>query len=615
MSLIAKTVAAVVAVGAVTSVPALAQDAPPAVSARIVHFDVMLPLRNEAALDRLLLDQQRQGSGQYHRWLTPAEFKARFGADAEAMAEVRAAVTAAGLSVEAEHAASLRVAGGVAAAENLLGTRLVAAPTASGRSRLSAATELRLSDALQRAGARIVAFNPALPPMHVHFRRAAVQADNRKSNAGPYWFDDLKQAYDYPADNAKYKGRPLIGVGSTIGIVISSDVLDRDLDRYFDHEKYASISRRPNPTIHRRPVNGGARFDAKSDNSFEASLDVQQALGSAPGATLVLYNIPDLDDDSILAGDIDVVEDNIVDVASSSFGICELAYSPQWNGGTSFWGVLAAYDAIFRQGNAQGITWLASSGDSGGLDCPSTNYITGTAGPYRFVPGVETPADSPFVTGVGGTNLVTTAPSKGSLASRYVGENAYGDPEIPYDPFGVGANVQGGYWGAGGGLSVHYPLPIFQRSLLGRTTMRAIPDIGMQVGGCPAGISVVPCGPDRSAVFIYVGGKLGAVIGTSVASPEFAGVVALLVQRTGERVGNLNHYIYGLAAAQNALGGLNGPIRYYHRRIPGFDGLYRTDYLVQPYNHMTGNGTPDVRAWLQVPQLPPAGNPQTLSNP
>jgi|HubBroStandDraft_1064217.scaffolds.fasta_scaffold555559_2 hypothetical protein len=30
---------------------------------------------------------------------------------------------------------------------------------------------------------------------------------------------------------------------------------------------------------------------------------------------------------------------------------------------------------------------------------------------------------------------------------------AWSDPEIGYDPYGIGANVYGGAWGAGGGES------------------------------------------------------------------------------------------------------------------------------------------------------------------
>ena len=181
------------------------------------------------------------------------------------------------------------------------------------------------------------------------------------------------------------------------------------------------------------------------------------------------------------------------------------------------------------------------------------------------------------------------------------------------DPYGQHAKVKGGYWGAGGGISQHYPKPSYQNLVPTGASMRTVPDIGMQVGGCPAGISKLPCGPQRSAAFEIFGGRQVGVIGTSVSSPEFAGAVALMIQAYG-RQGNLNTYIYTQAAAQNA--DLNNPaVAFYHRDIPGFDGAYDTNFLTQPYNYMTGNGTPNLRLWLGVPQLKAAGNPQKPSNP
>ena len=132
---------------------------------------------------------------------------------------------------------------------------------------------------------------------------------------------------------------------------------------------------------------------------------------------------------------------------------------------------------FFAQGNAQGITFVASSGDQGGLLCPTANYGTSGANP-TFVPGVSTPADDPNVTAVGGGNLVTTATS-GSLNSAYVRESAFGDPQAPYDIYGLGQNVSGGYWGAGGGVSPLFAKPLYQvLAKTGSSRWRTLPDVG-----------------------------------------------------------------------------------------------------------------------------------------
>jgi len=227
------------------------------------------------------------------------------------------------------------------------------------------------------------------------------------------------------------------------------------------------------------------------------------------------------------------------------------------------------------------------------------------------------------VTAVGGTNLSTTKPpspqtTPPTLTSKYVSENADGDPEIPYDPYGLGINVSGGYWGAGGGISDHFASPAYQLLVLTATALqkRTVPDVGMQVGGCPGGIAVTPCSPDRSFVIIWDGGSAAGVIGTSVSSPEFVGALALRVQKTGGRLGNVNYYLYDRSLLQDLVGAGFAPpqFQYYHRNIPGFDGLYHTDYLIRDYNFITGNGTPDVRKLLDLGNLS-AGDPQTSGNP
>ena len=104
-----------------------------------------------------------------------------------------------------------------------------------------------------------------------------------------------------------------------------------------------------------------------------------------------------------------------------------------------------------------------------------------------------------------------------------------------------GVNVSGGYWGAGGGLSAYFAKPAYQAVVTtGSTTARTLPDVGMQVGGCPGGISVQPCGPNRSYVITFLQGGRYGLIGTSVSSPEFVGAIALYDQINGGGAGNLN---------------------------------------------------------------------------
>jgi len=601
-----------------------------------ISFEVALPLRNEDQLNELLAAQQDPSNSQYHQWLTPAQFGKRFGPDAATVNSVVAAFTARGLSVQT-HTRSLHVSGPVALVESTLGTHLQLAHTDTNASgtRIVSESALSLPPAVQAAGATVISFG--LPEAQVMSHQVTSKLDpaplNRYSQDGGYWFDDLKQAYQYPSYQTMVTvngvTQRLDGTGTTIGVLMSSDYLPADVAATFDHEKFGSITGKPVPTLFADiPINGGGGLFGGA--FAEVSIDTQSEITGAPGAHVILYDIPDLSDGSVFAGYVDAIESNEVDVLSASFGECELFYFPQYNNGVDQRGILRSYDDLFKQGNSQGMTFLASSGDSAGLGCTTVSYLEGETG-ATFIAGVESPASDPNVTAVGGANLVTVY-EPGSLNSQYATENAWSDPEVPYDPYGIGVNASGGVWGAGGGVSAVWAAPTYQ-SLVTTTFPggRAVPDIGMQVGGCPGGISVLsPSGvcnggdtskngygnTDRSYGIFSIGagisgGGFYGFIGTSLSSPEFAGVLALLIEQKG-RQGNVNQFLYKVAAKQASEGAV---AKYLHTGIPGFNGVIQSN--VSPtYNVSTGIGTPVVTELVDAPGgTAPAGTPRTPSNP
>ena len=632
------TLAAAGIIGALSQAHAAGLQVTGAVDpAQPVGFDVMLPLRDHAGLEALLKAQHDPTSPSFHHWLSPDDFARRFGPGAATLDRVGAAFSAQGLAVQ-RHSRSLHVTGNAAQVNRALRTSLAVGtlpgPRAGAASRVVAMRAPTLPDAARAAGAVVLDFGRKAITVHTHSRRVpgvAVPfdaADNRTSTTGGYWFTDLKQAYQYPSYQTTItvasQNRRLDGTGVTIGILMSSDIYDSDVQAVFDHEKFSQNAGVADPTLFKRVyVNGGAT--TSSDALDEASLDVQQSLTGAPGSHVVLYDIPDLSDQNIIAGYVAIDDANEADVVSSSFGGCELGYTAAYNAGVDYTYLLNIEHELYEQGNSQGISFLASSGDEAGLECPTANYaVQGTAG--SFIPSVSTPAADSNVTAVGGTNLVTNQSST-SLDSSYVGENAWSDPEVPYDIYGLGANVSGGSWGAGGGLSTLVAQPSYQSlSSTGSTTQRALPDIGMQVGGCPGGISVLPCdggddplngsgNADRSYVVVAIDGKFYGLIGTSVSSPELAGATALLVEQYG-RMGNLNDYIYTASAVQTLLGeSANPPTTLFHRAIPGYDGVVANGAFGPAFNYTTGVGTPIVYRYVGQPNAQPAGLPQTSSNP
>jgi subtilase family serine protease len=564
-----------------------------------VTFELYIPLAHKAALEQLLADQQTTGSAQYHQWLTPAQIQTRFGPSAETVAAVTQEMSRYGLTVTQISPQLLQVSGSGALVTEALGAPLVHGVTAKGRSVVFAARPVSLPSVASSAGAMLTGLSGTVR-QHTHAKKAASTA-NRYSPAGSYWFDDLKQAYTFPSYKS-YSGK-----GSKIGILIPSAINASDMAAYFGHEGLAV------PKITVETVLGGEPFDPNSDSSFEAELDVQQSGGMAPDAKITVYDIPDLSDDSIIAGLDKIVSDNKVDVVSISFGGPELAYTAAYNSGEDFTYLLRAEDEIMAKGNAMGITFVASSGDLGALSIPSAACFSENAPTPcgTFQASVEFPASSPHVTGVGGTNLKTVfdANNPNDLNSAYVSEEAYAD-SISGD-YQYGTTATGAYFGSGGGDSVVFAKPFYQLLVpTGRGT-RTVPDVALHMGGCPGvppGFTETCSADDSSDVEAFAGGFYG-VIGTSAAAPAFAGLTALNVEKSGGRVGNENAYIYTLSALQSVRLIRN----VYHWGIPGFNGLYSSGN--EGYNRVLGNGTLYGKDFLLAPEVPSAGIPQTPSNP
>jgi len=630
-------------------------------AAKPVHFQIYFPLTNMAALDQFLKDAGNAASPKYHHWLTPAQFKAAYGPDPKAVAQVKAALAAAGMTVTAEHTQSLEARGTAGAVQSTFGIHLNTVRSAATGLEREVAVEghTTLSSAFTSVGARVVGFQ-----QHINARVQSRRVDEASLPAarrviGPdegYFGDDMKAAYSFPSFQTYSKGTGLTNyeqiLGTNIGILMSSIAQNSDLALAFNStsgsgaslitQAYSANSNLPVPSFQIREVSGGSGPFGNSA-ADEASLDTQMTLTTAPGATEQLYDIPDLSDASIMAGYTAIVEDNTVDVVSSSFGGCEfpeVAPNP-FNGWISEGWVLTLEHQIYLQGNAQGITFVASSGDEGSLPCPTDLSATGyyaSGGTSPAAPGVEEPAADPAVTGVGGTNLATTTPAS-ALEDTYIEENSYGDPLIsPFDIYGFGqGGMTGGYWGSGGGVSQFFAKPAYQNLVDTRNaTMRTVPDIAMQMGGCPGGITANPAfceTQERSFTEVFIGGSRAGLIGTSSSSPQFAGVVAHMIQLAGGgsganppaagqpnapmgRMGNINTMLYGLAATQIAAGGPQAPanLQYFNRRIQGFSGYWGND-TIMAYSYVLGVGTPNVTNLLGLQGAVPAGNPGTITNP
>jgi len=610
------------------------------------RFNVYLPLTHTEDLEKLLAEQTNKTSSSYHQWLTPAQFKQRFGPSRADMAEAKLLLETAGFTVVRERTQNLEVEGPVSAVETMFATHLDRVRTHEGHVKLAAREgHINLPQSFARMGAVIPEFTAHLAA-HVHSQVAKPLGTfsplTRLSSANSIFYpNDLNEAYHLPSFRTEVtpprQNQPVqvAGVGATIGIVMSSVINPADLVSAFNSnlplkgggsliQAYSANSNLPVPTVTVHTVMGGSgAFDPASPAAAEASLDTQMSLGTAPGAKEILYDTPSLNDDAIAAAYTQIVEENAVDIVSSSFGECELDFTAAANGGTDFTGILKTFHALFQQGNAQGITFVASSGDNGALDCLSPAFDNNPTNGTNFVPGVANPADDPNVTAVGGTNL-KTAPIPGVDDAAYMSENANFDPRLPAkiqisatETVTVGNNT----WGSGGGFSVIFNKPSYQNLVnTGSNVHRAVPDVALMMGGCPgdADLAVQNCTQlPRSAALIWVGGQPQAVLGTSASAPELAGVLALEVGLIGGRLGNANPVIYALSQLQTQAGGVNAPPRFqlFHRNISGNNNFY-TVQPGQAYSEVLGNGTLNVENFLELPvPAAPAGTPNTPSNP
>ena len=579
-------------------------------ASQTLDFVVHAPLRNRAELEQLTLMQGDENSPIYHHFLSVAQFRSRYAPTAATIARLSTALRSRGFAITKVESQLIHVSGTAATVERAFNVHLGLVRNKDGSTRAVPNEQLAELPELKAANAVVAGLAYQLPPQP-DSHPVKVSPANRFSPSGPYWFDDLKQAYDYPENQA------LDGRGVTIATVGFSDFSGDDEKLYFNHEHLGGVgSIGSPPTQFHLRFPGSLPFNPNDGDSFEANLDVAMTSGSAPGATVFGIAAPATAGEGFLLAYSFIDEEDAFDVVSTSFGECELLFTAAYNGGQDFTGILQAYHDLFLQGNSEGITFVFSSGDDAGLPCPQIGYFFDGPGlSFSDLPGTSIWSDDPAVTSVGGTSLVTSfAPP--ALTSTYVSEQALDDKILgPEDPFGTGNVITNGLFGAGGGPSTIFPKPAYQNSANTGSSFRSDPDVGMQVGGCPFIVNPitgqpdrVQCNPTDSAVFLFVGLQLDAFIGTSVSAPEFAGLLAQRVQGLNSRLGNVNPYIYKLAAA-------NATNHAFHQGIPSRNGVVNLPAGTLGWNPVVGVGTPDARVFVARTKDLPAGDPQTLSNP
>jgi pseudomonalisin len=521
---------------------------------------LLLQPRDPGGLETFLAAQLDPASADFHRWLTPEEFGSRFGAAPGDLGAVAAWAQEQGLTIEAVTAGRtvLLLSGLVRDFERAFATEIRQVSYA-GRPYLTNIVAPSVPAALARSVAGLVS-------LHSFERRRPLSRTRLANTSGGHSLAPADFSTIYNLD--PLIGSGLNGSGQKIAVIAQSNINVDDV-RFF--RQYFGLPAK-DPTI----VLNGPDPGVVTDDETEADLDTEWSGGVAPGATvLVVVSKTTLPTYGVDLSVLYTVDNNVADVITYSYGACEDSFAPE---DTAF------YTNVWAQAAAEGISVFVASGDSGVAGCDDS---TATSGSIASVNGL---GSSPYSTCVGGTQFAEGAtPSAYWASSNDPATRKSAKGPIPETTWNESAAVPGGsgLFASGGGFSKLFPQPSWQSGPgVPASGQRAVPDISVNSA-------------QHTAYLLFQGHTSGSnglygAYGTSTSAPAFAGIAAVLNQKTGGRQGNLNPNLYALARAQ--FGG-SGPAVFRDvttgsNTVPGLTG-----YAAGPgYDLATGLGSVDAAA-------------------
>ena len=518
----------------------------------------------EAALRKLIDAQLDPLAAQYHHWLTPDVFGQRFGPNDADIHTVTSWLASHGFQVA-------RVSPGRTVIE-FSGT--------AGQVRQAFRTTIHrfhVDDQDYWANGADPAIPAALAPLVAgvlslhNFRKSpAVQplmtypspcfASGARPDRNCYALSPSDFATIY--DVAPLWSMGIDGTGQTIAIAASSNINvqnARDFRFLFNQPAH-------DPVVIVNGRDPGIVSNPSSPEDVEAILDVEWTGAVAPGATIAL--VVSATTNSTFGGDLSseyVVSHNTAPILSISYGACEPALG---SAGNRF------YNLLWQQAAAEGITVLVSTGDAGSAHCD--NIRATTPSPATHGLAVSGIASTPYDVAVGGTSFddltqpstywnSANDPATKSSALSYVPETTWNDTcsnallgrsaeSVCNDPpFSGWVKIIAG----SGGRSTVYPKPPWQAGPgVASDGARDIPDVSLFGGGlltghfylfCQRASDNVPCDLN------FPNPHIGLNAGTSISVQAFAGITALLLQRTNGRQGNIAPTLYKLAAEQSGI--------------------------------------------------------------
>ncbi|MEO6910525.1 MAG: protease pro-enzyme activation domain-containing protein [Edaphobacter sp.] len=496
----------------------------------------------QAALTQLLIDQQNPSSPRYHQWLTPEQFAAQFGLSSADIAKVSSWLTGQGFTVTkvARSGTFITFKGTVGQAQRAFNTSIHNL-SVNGEQHFSNTTDLSFPPSIAGVVATVTGLNNFTLKSRARVRTVSPANPADANRVQPKYTSSVTgNHYIAPGDfYTIYDVNPLLsnsinGTGISIAIMGQVDISLADVAAF---RAAAGLSANV-PTIKLYGTDPGAATSSTSTPSTgdlsEAQLDVEWSGAVAPNASIIYVNSTDVINVSLPGA----VDDDLAPIMSISYGLCEAASTVSG---------LDSFNQLFQQANAQGITIVGPSGDSGATDC---DYSTTTATQGLTV---DFPSSSPFVTSMGGT-MFNEGTTSGATAYWSGTNGSTGGSAISYIPETVWneTNSTNGLSAGGGGASAFFPKPAWQIGTgVPNDYARDVPDVSLNAASIHDGYLFCVQGSCTAGGFRNSAGNLTVVGGTSVAAPSFAGILALVQQKISSRIGNANPVIYALANGSN----------------------------------------------------------------
>ncbi len=468
-----------------------------------LHIAVSLKLHNADQLDQFLQQLNQPGSANYHKFLTPAQFKAKYSpTDAEVQAVVAHLQQNGFTNIEVAGNNQLVTADGNALNVTSAFRTDMKRFDFQGKPRFANDSAASVPQALGNIVSAVVGLQN-ISVKHTMFHKATLVTQPQAAVGHS------------PADfSTIYGGSSMAAAtNTTVGVITWGKMTQTitDLGTFTSHAGLATVST--------QTVNvGSGTFWNDADSNVEWSLDSQSIVGTSGGVQKLIFyaavngtNDASLTDAGISAAYNKAVTDNVAKVVNISLGEDETAANSS--------GTLATDDAIFAQAAAQGQTFSVSAGDEGvyesyGGDILRHGTSTVLSGVSLTNYTVSEPAVSPNVIAVGGTTLSTSG-------TTWSGETVWNEG-VEQDESNTADDR---LWATGGGVSKFETAPAWQKTALGSSiTKRVLPDVAFDAA-------------QSTGALIYANGSQYQVGGTSLASPIFVGAWARIQSANGNALG------------------------------------------------------------------------------